>query len=137
MERFIVDSSRFSNRNIEITNYGEGLQRVFEIALAFAASRNGIVCIDEFETAIHYSLLLKFTKFIQELADIFNVQVFITTHSKECIDAFVNNGYKNEDISAYFLENTNNQMFTKYIGGERLQYLVDSIDLDIRGTINE
>lgn len=137
VERFIVDSSRFSNRNIEITNYGEGLQRVFEIALAFAASRNGIVCIDEFETAIHYSLLLKFTKFIQELADIFNVQVFITTHSKECIDAFVNNGYKNEDISAYFLENTNNQMSTKYIGGERLQYLVDSIDLDIRGTINE
>ena len=43
----------------------------------FAACRNGVLFIDEFETAIHYSLLLEFTKFTQQLAERFNVQVFL------------------------------------------------------------
>jgi AAA15 family ATPase/GTPase len=130
--RFIVDSEKFQDKNVEITNYGEGIQRIFEIALAFAYAKNGVICIDEFETAIHFSLLVDFTKFIQELSIKFNVQVFITSHSKECIDAFVNNGYQNEDISAYQLNNIDNKIEKKYISGNRLKTLVDSISLDIR-----
>ena len=137
VERFIVDSTKFKDKNLEITNYGEGLQRIFEIALSFAYARNGVVCIDEFETAIHYSLLVKFTEFIQKLADTFNVQVFLTSHSKECIDAFVNNNYKNEEISAYYLENINGEIKTKFVSGERLKYLVENIALDIRGNKND
>lgn len=136
VQRFIVHSSKFSDRNLEITNYGEGLQRIFEIAIAFAYARNGVVCIDEFETAIHYSLLVDFTRFIQQLADTFNVQVFLTSHSKECIDAFVDNGYKNDDISAYLLENINGEIKTKFTSGERLKYLSENISLDIRGSQN-
>jgi AAA15 family ATPase/GTPase len=136
IERFIVDSSKFSDRNLEITNYGEGLQRIFEIALGFAYSRNGIVCIDEFETAIHNSLLVEFTKFIQELADTFNVQVFLTSHSKECIDAFVNNEYNNDEISAYFLENVDNGIEAIYVGGDELKEYIESTDFDLRGSVN-
>lgn len=136
IERFIVDSSQFSDRNLEITNYGEGLQRIFEIALGFAYSRNGIVCIDEFETAIHNSLLVEFTKFVQQLADTFNVQVFLTSHSKECIDAFVNNEYNNDEISAYFLENVDNGIEAIYVGGDELKEYIESTDFDLRGTIN-
>ncbi|KIM12133.1 MAG: hypothetical protein KU38_04295 [Sulfurovum sp. FS08-3] len=137
VERFIVDSTQFSDKNLEITNYGEGLQRIFEIALSFAFARNGVVCIDEFETAIHYSLLVKFTKFIQQLADRFNVQVFLTSHSKECIDAFVNNEYRNDEISAYYLENVDSTIKTKFISGVQLKYYINNIGLDIRGDINE
>jgi len=137
IERFRVISSKFKDKNLEITNYGEGLQRVFEIALSFAYSKNGIVCLDEFETAIHNSLLIEFTKFIQELADTFNVQVFLTSHSKECIDAFVNNDYKNDEISAYLLINKDNKITTKFVSGDRLKYLVENISLDIRGDNDE
>ncbi|MBL0702624.1 MAG: AAA family ATPase, partial [Sulfurospirillum sp.] len=137
IKRFIVDSNKFTEKNLDIANYGEGLQRIFEIALSFAYSQNGILCIDEFETAMHYSLLKDFTKFVQELANKFNVQVFLTSHSKECIDAFVNNGYKNDEISAYFLENIDNKIKTKFVKGDRLEYLVDNLDLDIRGDTDE
>jgi len=133
IKRFIVDSTKFQEENLEITNYGEGLQRIFEITLSFAYAKNGVICIDEFETAIHYTLLVDFTKFIQELSNIFNVQVFLTTHSKEAINAFVQNDYKNDEISAYLLENINNSIQMKYIGGERLKYLIENISLDIRG----
>jgi AAA15 family ATPase/GTPase len=137
IKRFIIDSDKFTEKNLDMTNYGEGLQRIFEIALGFAYSQNGILCIDEFETAIHNTLLKSFTEFVQKLAHMFNVQVFLTSHSKECIDAFVNNDYNNDEISAYFLENINNEIKTKFVKGERLKYLVDNLDLDIRGKTNE
>ena len=101
IKRFLVDSKIFPEKSVDITSYGEGLQRIFEIALSFAYCKNGVILIDELETAIHYSLLVDFTKFIQELAVKFNVQIFVTTHSKECIGAFVENDTHNEDINFY------------------------------------
>lgn len=130
---FKVDSGRFRDRNVELSSYGEGLVRVFELALGISNCKNGVLLIDEFETAIHYSLLVEFTRFIQELADEFNVQVFITTHSKECIDAFVKNQYKNTEISAYLVNDTKEKVVVKNITGENLEYLVDSISFDLRG----
>jgi AAA15 family ATPase/GTPase len=136
VKRFIVESSKFNDKDLDITNYGEGLQRVFYIALSFASCRNGIICIDEFETAIHYSLLIKFTKFVQELSDAFNVQVFLTSHSKECIDAFLLNEYSNESISGILMEKNNDGIEIKQVHGERFSYLIKNINLDIRGEFN-
>ncbi len=132
IERFVVRSSRYEG-NRDITSFGEGLQRIFEISLAFASCRNGVLLIDELETAIHKSLLIDFTNFIQELAKGFNVQVFATSHSKECIDAFVQNDYKdNSELMAYFLENLESISIT----GDELKEYVESTDFDLRGTIN-
>lgn len=137
IKRFAVLSENFENAR-DITSFGEGLQRIFEISLAFASAKNGVLLIDELETAIHKSLLIDFTYFIQELAEKFNVQVFITSHSKECIDAFVQNDYKdNSELIAYLIENKNNEFSYKYIDGDRLNSLVESMDLDIRGERSE
>ncbi|MCP4219063.1 MAG: AAA family ATPase [bacterium] len=129
--RFFVTSDAFDT-SIDITSYGEGVRRIFEIALFFAYARNGVLLIDEFETAIHKSLLVGFSKFVQELAERFNVQVFLTSHSKECIDSFIRNGYKTEDITAYVLKEEKDNITCKYVDGKRLESLLDSIDVDIR-----
>lgn len=132
IKRFIVDYES-SFENLDITNYGEGLQRIFEIALSFAYCKNGVICIDEFETAIHYSLLIDFTEFIQELAVKFNVQVFITTHSKESIKAFVENEYKNDEISFYTItRDKNNMIQTIFYNSQELQNSIEQ-DLELRG----
>jgi len=137
VKRFVVRSSKYEGVR-DITSFGEGLQRIFEISLAFASCRNGVLLLDELETAIHKSLLIDFTNFIQELAEKFNVQVFATSHSKECIDAFVKNDYKdNSELMAYFLENSNGKIKYKYIDGNRFHNLVESMDLDIRGDKSE
>ena len=133
IKRFLVDSKIFPEKSVDITNYGEGLQRIFEIALAFAYCKNGVLLIDELETAIHYSLLVDFTKFIQELAVKFNVQVFITTHSKECIGAFVENDVHNEDINFYtMLRGEDNQIETIVYNDEALINELEQ-DLEVRG----
>jgi len=121
---------------IDILQFGEGLQRIFHISLLFAAARNGIMLIDELENAIHHSLLLKFTEFIQKLAEKFNVQVFLTSHSKECIEAFIINNYKIENLSFYQLVENDNIINCKYASGTTMQKLMKASKfIDLRGKV--
>jgi len=130
--RFMVTSNKL-DAAIDITKYGEGLQRVFEIALLMGYNHDGILCIDEIDCAIHKTLLVKFSMFICQLAEKFNVQVFLSTHSKECIDAFIESKYNNnKDITAYSLSEKEGQIVCKYVNGERLDSLIQSINFDIR-----
>lgn len=125
-------SSTSQQQVLDITEYGEGLQRVFEIALLLGYCKDGVLCIDEIDSALHNSLLVPFSEFIQQVATRFNVQVFASTHSKECIDAFVKNEDKVSDITAYALVEEEGKIKCKYVDGERLEQLVDSINFDIR-----
>lgn len=79
------------------------------------------------------ALLVEFTKFIQELAVEFNVQVFITSHSKECIKAFVNNDSHNEDINFYtMVRDADNTIQTINYDSESLRNELEQ-DLEVRG----
>ncbi|MFX5142110.1 AAA family ATPase, partial [Acinetobacter baumannii] len=79
--RFLVTHDAFSEA-VDLSSFGEGIQRVFLTGLLFAGARGGVVLIDEFENALHTGLLVEFTKFVHELASEFECQVFLTTHSK-------------------------------------------------------
>jgi len=126
------------NPNPDLSKFGEGTQRIFNIGLLFACAENGVLIIDEFENAIHASLLPKFVKFIDEMARKFNVQVFLSTHSKECIEAFlVNSEIDKKTISAYSLVNAEHAIKVEYFSGEELARLINNIDFDIRGVINQ
>lgn len=130
--RFIIDHEDMKP-GIDLTQFGEGTQRIFHIALQFASAENGVIVIDELENAIHHSLLQKFTQFIIELANTFNVQVFITSHSKECIDTFFSDENQAESISAYQLIEEQGRISCKYTEGKKLSRLISSIDADLRG----
>lgn len=130
--RFRVTHSGFETAH-DLTQFGEGVQRIFHIGLLFAYARGGVVLIDEFENAIHYTLLRPFARFVQELAVKFDVQVFVTSHSKECIDAFVKNAFMLEDISAFALRTENGQPIAHYYEGTRLEQLLEIADVDMRG----
>jgi len=119
-------------KNRGLSQFGDGLQKIFSMGIKFAACTNGILLIDEIENGIHKDLLCQFTMLIQELADQHNVQVFATSHSKECIDAFISNNFKNEQISAYAIDSIESKV--EHFSGEDLEELIDYINLDIRGT---
>ncbi|MBD5314400.1 MAG: AAA family ATPase [Bacteroides sp.] len=128
--RFFVTSTRH-DRGIDLTKYGEGMQRVFEIALLIGLCQNGILCVDEVDSAIHTALLKPFALFLDSLAERFNVQLYISTHSKECIDAF--SAVPDNRLMAYHLfRDENGKVDYKFIEGKRLRELVASINIDIR-----
>ncbi|MBJ2174393.1 ATP-binding protein [Aureibaculum sp. A20] len=130
--RFLVDHKNFEE-SVDLSTFGEGVQRIFYIALNFAAAKNGILLIDELDNAIHYSLLIKFTEFIQNLSEEFNVQVFISSHSGECINAFIENEYKNESLSFYSI-NTEDVMNQKinYFPGKDYEKFHSVLGADLR-----
>jgi hypothetical protein len=69
---------------------GEGMSRLLSILLGAASARKGLLLVDEIENGLHYSVMTKVWKAIGAAARTFDVQVFATTHSDECIRAAYN-----------------------------------------------
>jgi hypothetical protein len=72
-----------------LSSMGDGLTRLFHIGLAMVNASGGILLIDEFENGLHWEVQLQLWKALFEAANQFGVQVFATTHSNDCIQAFV------------------------------------------------
>ncbi|MDX9724208.1 MAG: ATP-binding protein [Myxococcota bacterium] len=131
-KRFLVTHTELPEA-VDLSLFGEGLQRVFQIGLLFAGVRGGVLLIDEFENAIHTTVLLQFTKLVQELAVEFDVQVFVTTHSKETVDAFLFNGFRTEELAAYLLKRGEGGVVgVQRFGGPELKRAVEVGDVDLR-----
>ena len=99
---------------VPLASLGDGMLRVFELALAmeFAASRatpsttllttdakdvdggifialdEPVLLIDEVEIGVHYSALPDVWRYLFRAARERGIQVFATTHSWDCIEAF-------------------------------------------------
>lgn len=77
-----------NDRKMRLSAMGDGINRVMMIVLSLINCRNGYFLLDEFENGLHYTVQLKLWKIIFELAEKLNVQVFVTTHSNDCIGSF-------------------------------------------------
>jgi AAA15 family ATPase/GTPase len=117
---------------LDITSYGEGLQKIYFLAMMFASAKDGVVLIDELENGIHVDLLSRFIGFIFKLAEEFNVQVFLTTHSNECIRAFIDNTDDLSKISSYVLINNEDRIDVAYVSGEKISRLLNHHEFDLR-----
>lgn len=73
---------------ILLSSLGEGMNRLFSLTLALVNAQNGFLLIDEVGNGIHYSIQPKLWRFIFEVAERLNVQVFATTHSWDSVTAF-------------------------------------------------
>lgn len=74
-------------KGFNLNNYGFGFKRMIEI-LALAHSDNKIICIDEFDVGIHFSRLKEFWHDVLKICKNKEIQLFATTHSQECIEAY-------------------------------------------------
>jgi AAA15 family ATPase/GTPase len=62
---------------------------MFRIVTEIAKCKNSILLIDEIDTGIYYKKFKEYWKAILKIAKENNVQLFVTTHSKECLDYLV------------------------------------------------
>ena len=84
----IIAIDTINSAPLPIQTFGEGLVRAFGIGLALVNSRQGFLLIDEFETGLHHTIQTDVWRFIFNIAKSLNVQVFATTHSWDCVEAF-------------------------------------------------
>ena len=102
--------NEFSNRPIEclyhkklgtmpLSTYGDGIKKVISLTNGIAAAKDGILMIDEIETSIHSKYYKDIFSFLFMACEKYNVQLFITTHSQEAIDALLTTqGYSHKAL---------------------------------------
>ncbi len=81
----------------DINEFGDGLKHWISIICSLYACKNGYLFIDEIDNGIHYTQLDKLWEIILTISKQQNVQVFATTHSKECIESYAKVAEKLED----------------------------------------
>lgn len=72
---------------VPLGTLGEGVVRILALALYFAKTPGGFLLIDEIENGLHWSVMPRIWRFLVETARMLDVQVFATTHSKDCVEA--------------------------------------------------
>jgi ABC-type cobalamin/Fe3+-siderophores transport system ATPase subunit len=77
-----------SDQPVSLRSYGDGMYRLFVIAVAAVNARQGLLLIDEIENGLHYSAQHDLWRLVFELARQLDIQIFATTHSKDCLEAF-------------------------------------------------
>lgn len=79
-----------NNKALPLDMYGDGMKKALLLMSAVIKAKNGILLLDEFETAIHTSAMDRVFKWILETCCKLNVQVFLTSHSEEAINKVLN-----------------------------------------------
>jgi hypothetical protein len=68
---------------------GDGLTRIFHIALAMANAKGGVTIIDEFENGLYWEVQKLLWPLIFKMAETLDIQLFVTTHSNDCLQGFI------------------------------------------------
>ncbi len=114
-------------RLVPISVMGDGIRRILSILVNVLSAENGIALVDEISNDLHYSTLTILWKAVLKAAKEFNVQVFATTHSYECLAALTQVQEANlfgEDIVRVFrLERDGEEHRAVKIDGENLRFM--------------
>lgn len=112
---------------------GEGIARLASFLLAIGNASGGVVLIDEIENGFHHSVLPDIWRAIEKVAHHFNVQIFATSHSFECIRA-AHLTFENDpdyDFKLIRLERDENLIRARGYDKEALDAAID-VGLEVR-----
>lgn len=116
--------------------FGDAMRRAVLLASTLLLLKNGgVLLIDEVEAGIHVGALGRVFEWLVKAARTLNVQVFVTTHSLEALDALVavrpvlDEG---DDVVAFHLRQTDEKTHGKRLYGDLLRRLRFERGLDVR-----
>ncbi|HLX55150.1 MAG TPA: AAA family ATPase [Aquella sp.] len=117
------------NEWLDITEMGDGTRHLISIVISLFYSKDGYLYIDEIDNGVHHEYLPEMWKIIFELSNELDCQVFATTHSRECIEAFNKSNKDNEGLYIELYRNQKNEsIMAKYRDYEQLQYSLTNED---------
>lgn len=120
-----------------LTTFGDGIKKVLVLANAIAQAKNGVLFVDEVETAIHKKYYDEIFRFIVKACSAFNVQAFITTHSIEAVDALLaTQDYQEQtvmdDISVITIKRANGRTYSRVLTGREVAADREAFGFEVR-----
>lgn len=111
---------------------GDGMRRALAFASASVQAKGGILLLDEVETALHPDALAGIFRFLVDTCREQEVQLFVTTHSLEAVDAMLGSVGEASDLVGYRLPGRGSGVPLKRFGRQTLHELRHEGGLDIR-----
>jgi hypothetical protein len=74
-----------SEQPVPIGSMGDGMWRMLAMSIVITQCKGGMLLIDEIDTGLHYTVMTAMWRLIYKAAKQFDVQVFATTHSGDCV----------------------------------------------------
>lgn len=101
---------------IPLSLFGDGLKKALTLLEGLERARDGILLIDEYETALHTTVMEPVFQFLLDTAKELNVQLFLTTHSIEAIDKLLECKGHLDQIHILRLDQEDKTYITSYTG---------------------
>lgn len=115
--------------------FGDAMRRCVLLAATLPTLANGgVLLIDEVEVGIHVGALSRVFNWLLESARSLDVQILVTTHSLEALDAIVSAGQVagDSDIAAFHIESEQGKTSCRRFSGDMLHRLRFERGLDLR-----
>jgi energy-coupling factor transporter ATP-binding protein EcfA2 len=118
---------------VPLSVYGDGIRRTLLLAESVVKAKGGLLLIDELETGIHVNALGGVYSWLVRACRDLDVQLFVTTHSLEAIDALLAaDTTPEEDIVAFKLGRQGGQSVVKRYGEDQLKWMRFERGLEVR-----
>ena len=118
---------------IPLSLYGDGMKKALTMLNAIVKTEDGVVLIDEFETALHTSAMEEVFSAVTASARKMGVQLFMTTHSLEAVDKMLESA--GEDVSnmrVIRLKKKNGKTYARVMNGQEALENRRNYDLELR-----
>jgi ABC-type dipeptide/oligopeptide/nickel transport system ATPase component len=96
------------NQPIPLGSMGDGMSRILRLALGLANAQGGVLIIDEIDTGLHFMAMTGMWKMLWEASKQLNVQIFATTHSRDCWESLAevaeSEGIQDDEIMVHRIE---------------------------------
>ena len=95
---------------VPIGSTGDGTWRMLGLALSIANAEGGVLLVDEIDTGLHYSVMEAMWRMITKQAAALSVQVFATTHSRDCYESLAPIAQSDEgDVTIQRIDRSRNE----------------------------
>ncbi len=125
--------------NMPLSTYGDGIKKVLALANAIVQAANGVLLIDEIETAIHSKYYDDVFRFIVKACMQFGVQLFITTHSIEAVDNLLGTqNYEEQDdiddisVVTFKKDTVTKQTYSRILSGRHVYSNREQFGFEVR-----
>jgi energy-coupling factor transporter ATP-binding protein EcfA2 len=121
---------------VPLSHAGQGVYRIVSILSQLLGQKPDICLIDELENGVHYSVLPQLWRGISEISSRLGIQVFVTTHSRECLEAatrvFVDEDPENtRDFAVIQLMRVRGEVVGRVLDEKRVAEALDN-DIELR-----
>lgn len=117
---------------MSLSSFGDGVKKILTLASAVVSAKNGILLIDEIETAIYKNILNDVFGWLLNACKIYKVQLIATTHSLEVIDAFIQTSKNIDKLTCFRLEHYNENIYSNRLAGQKLKDVRCILGQDVR-----